>query len=119
MLRLIGVIGILYVCFFMNCMLRSIEVAMWCMVAENPSSWSCQLLQVKYAHRSLNISDTGLSSFQCAYGLQPPLPCLFANLDLSLNAPPACFGLLPAPTYHVSQKVQLPTRDLPLTVESK
>lgn len=101
----------------MNCMLRSIEVTMWHMNAENPSSWFCQLL--KYAHRSLNISDTGLSSFQGAYGLQPPLHCLFANLDLSLNVPAACFGLLPAPTYYVSQKVQLPTRALLLTVESK
>lgn len=117
MLRLIGVIGICLLFYELHATLyRGGNVVHGC--------WEPLLLvlsapAVKYAHRSLNISDTGLSSFQCAYGLQPPLPCLFANLDLSLNVPAACCGLLPAPTYHVSQKVQLPTRDLPLTVESK
>lgn len=45
--------------------------------------------------------------------------CLFVNLDLCMNIPAACFGLLQVPTYQVSQKVQLPTPDLPLTVEFK
>lgn len=63
---------------------QEMETVLRCMVSKHPSSWSKQLLWVEYAHNTLTSSATGLSPFQCAYGLQPPL---FPALEKEVSYP--------------------------------
>jgi len=55
------------------------ETVLRCMASKHPSTWFKQLLWVEYARNTLTSSATGVSPFQCAHGLQPPLPALENN----------------------------------------
>ncbi|KAF7642255.1 hypothetical protein LDENG_00261250 [Lucifuga dentata] len=124
---------------------QEMETALCCMVSQDLSSWSSQLLWVEFAHNTLPSSTTGMSPFQCAYGFQPPL---FSVEEKEVTCPSvqsfiqhcrrtwsrARTALLravnhysttanqrrsKAPMYQVGQRVWLSTKNLPLQVESK
>ncbi len=65
---------------------QDLERMLWCVVSQNPSSWSQQLSWVEYAHNSLPVSGTGLSPFECSLGYQPPI---FSSLESEVAVPSA------------------------------
>ncbi|XP_061554247.1 uncharacterized protein LOC133413642 isoform X3 [Phycodurus eques] len=52
---------------------QSLESALRCFAARNPSSWSSFVPWIEYAHNSLTSSAIGMSPFMACYGFQPPL----------------------------------------------
>ena len=52
---------------------QKLEIGLWCLVHQNPSTWSKHLVWVEYAHNSLPTLATSLSSFHCVLGYQPLL----------------------------------------------
>ncbi|KAF7649550.1 hypothetical protein LDENG_00139470 [Lucifuga dentata] len=122
---------------------QEMEMALHCMVSQNPPSLSSQLLWVEYTYNTLPNSATGMSPFQYIHGFQPPLfsveekeitcpsvqsfihcccwtwsqaraTLLHASGRYSAAANRQCSE---APTYLVGQKVWLSTKDLSLWVE--
>ena len=63
---------------------QELEAALYCVVCNNPSTWSQQLSWVEYAHNSFNSSATGLSPFKASLGYQPPL---FPEEERDLEVP--------------------------------
>ena len=65
---------------------QQLETGLWCVVHQNPLTWSKHLVWVEYAHSSLPTSATGLSLFHCALGYQPPL---FPDNEMEVLVPSA------------------------------
>ena len=116
------------------------------MTTSNPASWSLHLPWVKYSLNTMVSSATGLSPFQCSLGYQPPL---FTSKETEAALPSIraylrwCWRVwkvardsmllsrdriqrvtnrqrVPAPVYHLGQRVWLLAKDLPfLTVSRK
>ena len=63
---------------------QKLEIGLWCLVHQNPSTWSKHLVWVEYAHNSLPTSATGLSPFHCALGYQP---LLFPDNKMEVSVP--------------------------------
>ncbi|KAJ8362051.1 hypothetical protein AAFF_G00400100, partial [Aldrovandia affinis] len=116
-----------------------------CLAEQTPATWSRSLPWVEYAHNSLPVSSTGISSFYCCLGYQPPL---FPEEEKEVEVPSAKalisrarstwrrtrVTLLrhvsamksqadrhrrPAPRYRVGQKVWLSAKDIPMQVSCK
>lgn len=65
---------------------QDLEMALRCMVAQSPASWSSCLPWVEYARNSQPSSFPGKSPFWCVYGYQPPL---FPSLNGTFSSPSA------------------------------
>ncbi|XP_061652772.1 uncharacterized protein LOC133488659 [Phyllopteryx taeniolatus] len=52
---------------------QTLESALRCVAARNPSSWISFLPWIEYAHNSLTSYATGMSPFMACYSFQPPL----------------------------------------------
>ena len=48
---------------------QELETNLRCLVSTNPTTWSCQLVWVEYARNTLPCSATGLSPFECPWGI--------------------------------------------------
>ncbi len=65
---------------------QDLERMLRCVVSQNPSSWSQQLSWVEYAHNSLPVYGTGLSTFEGSLGYQPTI---FPSLESEVAVPSA------------------------------
>lgn len=50
-----------------------LEKGLHSLVSQTPSSWSKNLTWAEFDHNPLSCSSSGLTSFQCMQGYQPPL----------------------------------------------
>ncbi|KAL0146466.1 hypothetical protein M9458_058229 [Cirrhinus mrigala] len=124
---------------------QDIERSLRCLVKNNHTTWSSQLIWAEFAHNTLHHSSLGMSPFECQFGF-PPL--LFPGQESEVSVPAATqlihrikstwkrarMALLKAsrqqqrqanqhrrlgPTFRPGQRVWLSTKDLPLRVESR
>ncbi len=124
---------------------QEIEKTLRCLVSNNQTAWSSQLVWAEFAHNTLHHSSLGMSPFECQFGFPPPL---FSEQDPEVRVPAAAqlvqrcrrawrrarVALLRAtqqqqrhanrhrrvgPSLRPGQRVWLSTRDLPLHVESR
>ena len=65
---------------------QQLETTLRCMAAERPFSWSSQLPWVEYSINSLPSASSGLSTFECCLGYQPPL---FPAQEVEVSVPSA------------------------------
>ena len=63
---------------------QQLEISLWCVVSQNPSTWCEHLVWDEYAHNSLPTSATGFSPFNCAFSYKPPL---FPDNELEVSVP--------------------------------
>uniref|UniRef100_A0A8D3C2Z4 Integrase catalytic domain-containing protein n=1 Tax=Scophthalmus maximus TaxID=52904 RepID=A0A8D3C2Z4_SCOMX len=121
---------------------KDLEMALRCVTARHPASWSTHLPWVEYAHNSLVCSVTGMSPFMAANGFQPQLfPTQQADSAVPLvqghlrrahrvwrealtrtaarNKRLADQHRSPTPDNEPGQKVWLSSRDLLLQTESR
>lgn len=124
---------------------QELEKYLRCITADNPSTWSQELMWAEIAHNQLVSSSTGMSPFEVQYGFQPPLfpdqqkasavPSADASVKRCRRAwKKARRTLLKVsaryqrqankrrqlgPSFRVGQKVWLSTKNLPLRIESK
>ncbi len=61
-----------------------LETSLCCMVSSNPSTRSTLMPWVEYTRNTLTMSATGMSSFQCVFGYQPPL---FPSQEKEISVP--------------------------------
>ena len=124
---------------------QALEATLRCMTTSNPASWSLHLPWVEYSLNTIVSSATGLSTFMCSLGYQPPL---FPSQETEAAVPSVQAHLcrcrriwkavrdsmityrdrversanrrrVPALAYHPGQRVWLLARDLPLPTVSK
>ncbi|XP_077374235.1 uncharacterized protein LOC144016793 isoform X1 [Festucalex cinctus] len=63
---------------------QQLETGLRCLVSQNPSTWSKNLVWVELAHNSLPTSATGITPFKCVHGYDPPY---FADLEEEASVP--------------------------------
>ncbi len=124
---------------------QELEVALCCITATTPSSWSSHLSWIEYAHNSLTSSATGMLPFDCSLGY---LPQLFPAQEGEITVPSVQYNLrrchrvwrktrtallwttkqnrwiadrhrTPASNYAPGQKVWLPSKDIHLKTDSR
>ena len=124
---------------------QDLEVALRCVAAKNPTSWSTHLAWIEYSHNSLTCAATGVSPFEGSLGYQPPLfPAEEADIAVPSvqhhlrrcrkvwkDVRAALLGSVdrnrrfadrhrtPAPVYQPGQRVWLSSKDLPLKTDSR
>lgn len=69
-----------------ECLNQQLETDLRCLVSQNPSTWSKNLVCDEYVHNSLPTSATGFSPFKCAYHYQPPV---FPENEQEVSVPSA------------------------------
>uniref|UniRef100_A0AAQ4QDA1 Integrase catalytic domain-containing protein n=1 Tax=Gasterosteus aculeatus aculeatus TaxID=481459 RepID=A0AAQ4QDA1_GASAC len=124
---------------------QQLETSLRCLVAQDPSTWSKNLVWAEYAHNSLPTSATSFPPFQCVFGYLPPV---FADNEPEVSVPSALAMIRrcrriwaaarqvlirqgdrvkkaadrkrrPAPAYQQGQKVWLSAKNLNLKVPSR
>ncbi len=65
---------------------QEIEKTLRCLVSNNPSTWSSQLVWAEFAHNTLHHSSLGMSPFECQFGFPPSL---ISEQDLKAQVPTA------------------------------
>lgn len=113
---------------------QEIEKTLRCLVSNNKTAWSSQLIWAEFANNTLHHSSLGMSPFECQFGFPPPL---FPEQDPKVHVPaaaqfvqrcrrewlrarPALLTATQQQQRHANQqRVWLSTRDLPLHAESR